>query len=163
MSLKHGHRSSGKTTYIYKLWENLKQRTSNPNHPRFNDWGGRGVTMYGPWCDSFLQFALFVLNSIGERPSDRHSFDRIDNARGYIPGNVRWSTAKEQAANRRPATMPQTRWVRFDGKDYSLKRFAGIVGRSHRAVSYRLDRGESTEQIAARFGYSKVHTLTQAA
>ena len=117
MSLKHGHRSGGKTTYLYKVWENVKQRTTNANHPRFKDWGGRGVTMFAPWRDSFMPFALYVINALGERPSTIHSLDRIDNSLGYVPGNVQWSTAKEQAANRREAIMPQTCWVRFDGRD----------------------------------------------
>lgn len=128
----------------------------------FKDWGGRGVTMFPLWRDSFTGFALYVLNTLGERPS-RHSLDRIDNSLGYVPGNLRWATAKEQAANRRVATMPQTRWVRFAGEEYSVNAFAQIVGRSHKAVSYRLDRGESAEQIATHYGYTNVATLPVAA
>jgi hypothetical protein len=152
MSLKHGHRKGGKATYLYKAWENVKQRTGNPNHPRFINWGGRGLTMFAPWLESFAGFAMYVLNTLGERPSAKHSLDRIDNSLGYIPGNMRWATAKEQAANRRTATMPQTRWLLFDGQSYSLNGFAGLVGRTHKAVSYRLHHGESPEQIAAHFG-----------
>ncbi len=48
--------------------------------------------------------------------------------------------------------MPQTRWLRFDGQSYSVNGFAGLVGRSHKAVSYRLHRGESPEEIASHFG-----------
>jgi len=48
--------------------------------------------------------------------------------------------------------MPQTRWLPFDGQSYSVKGFAVLVGRSHKAVSFRLHRGESPEQIAAHFG-----------
>lgn len=134
MSLKHGHRRSGKTTYLYKIWENIKQRTGNPNHPRFKDWGGRDVTMFAPWPDSFMPLALYVLNTLGERPSTNYSLDRINNSRGYGPGNrnMRWATAKEQAANRREGMIPQTRWVCFDGQNYSVNGFAGLVGRSHR-------------------------------
>ncbi len=108
--------------------------------------------MFAPWRDSFMPFALYVLNKLGERPSTKHSLDRIDNSLGYVPGNMRWSTAKEQAANRRAATMPQTRWLRFNGQNYSVNGFAGLVARSHKAVSYRLHSGESPEQIAAHFG-----------
>ncbi len=159
MSLKHGHRKNGKTTYLYKVWENIKQRTSNPNHPRFRDWCGRGVTTFAPWSDSFMRFALYVLNTLGERPSANYSLDRINNSLGYVPGNMRWSTAKEQAANRRTGRMSQTRWVRFDSQDYSVNGFARLVGRSHKAVTYRLNRGESPELIAVHFGYTQAQKL----
>jgi hypothetical protein len=159
MSLKHGHRKGGKTTYLYKAWENVKQRTCNPNHPRFKDWGGRGVTMFPPWRESFMPFAQYIQNTLGERPSPLHSLDRINNSLGYVMGNLKWSTAKEQAANRRTGTMPHARRVIFCGQDYSVNGFARVVGRSHKAISYRLDHGESPEQIAVQYGYNNVATL----
>jgi hypothetical protein len=47
--------------------------------------------------NGFLDF----LAHVGKKPSLKHSLDRIDNNRGYEPGNVRWATAKEQMQNRR--------------------------------------------------------------
>jgi hypothetical protein len=63
----------------------------------------RGIDMDPRWRD----FAVF-LTEVGPRPSRYHSIDRIDNEKGYWPGNVRWATAKEQAQNRRYFKTRQT-------------------------------------------------------
>ena len=91
---KHGMSRSAE----YGRWTNIKQRCLNPNNSRWVDYGGRGITLYGPWAESFAAFFA----DVGSPPSPDLTLDRIDNNRGYEPGNVRWSTAKEQVANRRP-------------------------------------------------------------
>jgi hypothetical protein len=55
----------------------------------------------GPYGkDETLAFEKF-LAEIGPRPGRNYSVDRIDNYRGYEPGNVRWATSEAQAANKR--------------------------------------------------------------
>lgn len=39
---------------------------------------------------------------LGFKPSKEHSLDRINNGGGYVPGNVRWATKREQSINKRP-------------------------------------------------------------
>lgn len=41
------------------------------------------------------------LKDVGLKPTPQHSIDRINNDGNYEPGNVKWSTAKEQRANQR--------------------------------------------------------------
>jgi hypothetical protein len=60
----------------------------------------RGITVCKKWRMVRLGFADFFIH-IGPNPSPSHSLDRIDNNKGYEPGNVKWSTKKEQKANQR--------------------------------------------------------------
>ena len=87
-------------TPIYRLWTNIKQRCYNPNTPNYDDYGGRGITMYAPWVDNFPLFESYIL-SLGEKPEGT-SIDRVHNDEGYFPMNLRWATRSEQQRNKRP-------------------------------------------------------------
>lgn len=74
----------------------MLRRCEDPSRPGYPNYGGRGIRV----CDRWHDFTAFSAD-VGERPSPRHSLDRIDNARGYEPGNVRWATRHEQSRNTR--------------------------------------------------------------
>jgi hypothetical protein len=92
------HRRKEKPRPEYTAWALMKSRCNNPRHPRYADYGGRGIGVCERWQMDFSAF----LADVGPRPGLGYSLDRIDNGRGYEPGNCRWATAKEQASNRRP-------------------------------------------------------------
>jgi hypothetical protein len=73
----------------------MKTRCTNDKLRLWHRYGGRGIKVYELWLNDFEAF----FQHIGPRPSPKHSVDRIDNDRGYEPGNVRWATVKEQAAS----------------------------------------------------------------
>lgn len=81
----------------YDSWVSMKQRCLNPNEKRYKDWGGRGIKIHPEWIDSFEAF----YSHVGPKPTPKHTIDRIDNDGNYEPGNVKWSTPKEQAERRR--------------------------------------------------------------
>lgn len=87
------HKKSG--TPEYKIWAAIKRRCFNEKSNCFQYYGGRGIVMCQEWSDDFVKF----LDHIGPRPSLGHSVDRIDNDRGYEPGNVRWATKYQQSRN----------------------------------------------------------------
>lgn len=97
----------GKSTHpLYHIYNDIKLRCSDPRHPRYRDYGKRGITMCQRWLNDFW---LFV-DDVGPRPAsdldfeDRayYSLDRVNNDGGYEPGNVRWATPSEQRINQRP-------------------------------------------------------------
>lgn len=101
------HRWNGapKQHPLYDTWRGMKERCFSPANKRYADYGGRGITVCDRWRDDFWAFVA----DMGERP-DGHSLDRIDNDRGYEPGNVRWATASQQNYNQR-ARIPADQCV----------------------------------------------------
>lgn len=82
---------------LYSIWDGMKQRTCNPNNAAYSNYGGRGIRVCNRWKQSCLAF----IADMGERPSNNHSLDRIDNDGDYTPDNCRWATKSQQQLNRR--------------------------------------------------------------
>jgi hypothetical protein len=92
-NVKHGmHKSSE-----YRAWQNMLQRCLNRAHPRFHQYGARGVTVCEQWIESFEGFFA----DMGRKPSADMSLDRIDPAGNYEPGNCRWISFDANRRNRR--------------------------------------------------------------
>lgn len=96
-AIKHGHAQRHSGTYL--SWQSMRARCGNHNAKGFKDYGGRGIKVCERWqgehgLEKFLA-------DLGERPPGT-TLDRFPNNDGnYEPGNVRWATPKEQAANRK--------------------------------------------------------------
>ena len=94
-SFRHGMAK----TPEYKAWNSAVQRTCNPRSQGYKDYGARDIGMAPEWRGpgGFEKF----YEHIGPRPEGL-TLDRIDNDRGYEPGNVRWAGWSTQRQNRRP-------------------------------------------------------------
>jgi Staphylococcus phage HNH endonuclease len=91
----------------------MMARCYNQNNPRFEHYGGRGITVCEQWHDLYA-FADWIEQNLGSCP-EGHSLDRINNDGDYEPGNVRWATTDMQNQNRRyPArrrpSLPRSYW-----------------------------------------------------
>jgi hypothetical protein len=127
----HGY--SGSATY--KCWGHMKERCLNPNHKKYLDYGGRGITI----CERWLQFENF-LEDMGEKP-EGYSLDRINNEKGYEPGNCHWATLEEQDRNKRVNHL-----LTHNGETHCASEWAEIVGINRATLETRLNRGWSVEK-----------------
>jgi len=81
---------------LYHTWLSIRHRCSPGNGELKDAYYNRGVRLCDEWANDFWRF----VSDVGPRPEGT-SIDRIDNDKGYEPGNVKWSTPLEQSNNRR--------------------------------------------------------------
>jgi hypothetical protein len=134
---RHGQSKSA----VYRLWHGIRARCTNTEHPLYALYGARGIGVAAEWdCrEGFTRFA----EALGPRPSTRHSVDRIDNAQGYVPGNVRWATHEEQARNRSGVYRIEHR-----GQLLTLSELSLATGISLSSLSYYARRGRLEARLA---------------
>lgn len=130
-TLTHGHTRGRRHTPEYKAWLHLIDRCENKNCKNYSDYGGRGIAVCKEWRESFAAFFAHI----GPRPSGTQ-LDRIDNNRGYEPGNVRWTTRAVQCRNRR-----SNHFFTHDGKTMCLKDWAAHFGIKYLVVWKRINWG----------------------
>ena len=117
----------------YQAWQQMKYRCFNPNHKRYSDWGGRGITV----CDRWLNFKNFLAD-MGSRPTAKHSLDRIDNDGDYSSKNCKWSTKAEQQNNTR-----YNRLITIENDTRTIVQWAKEMGFGETIINKRLDMGWS--------------------
>jgi hypothetical protein len=128
-NLHHGHAQGDTPSPTYKTWRGMLSRCYNEKNASYPNYGGKGVTVCARWREAFDNF----LEDIGPRPPGT-TLDRFPNRNGnYEPGNCRWATRLEQGRNR-------------DDVKLSLESANEILG--------RLEHGETTRAVAARFAIS---------
>lgn len=85
-SFRHGDTNSPS----HVVWKNILQRCRNPRNPSYAHYGAVGIGVCDRWCEPDAQGYLNFVADAGQRPSRAHQLHRIDNSRGYEPGNVEW-------------------------------------------------------------------------
>jgi hypothetical protein len=108
-------RKVGKHPFHRSYYE-MVYRCTRPDHPRYADYGGRGITVCPTWQLQAHGVGLAnYIADLGPKPAggQRWTVDRVDNNGPYCggrcggtcgygtEGNVRWATYAQQVVNRR--------------------------------------------------------------
>lgn len=134
----HGHTAGGKWTPEYKCWVKIIERCCSPGDKAYPKYGGSGILICDEWRHSFESF----YEHIGPKPSRRHSIDRIDNLKGYEPGNVRWATSQQQNRNRR-----DNRILTYQGESRCVREWEDVLGFKKGVLGTRLYLGWTGEKL----------------
>lgn len=135
LAAKHGHMRGGKQSPTYSVWRSMLRRCSDPAHPSYRNYGGKGIKV----CDRWMVFDAF-LEDMGARP-DGKTLDRIDGNKGYSKENCRWFTMTEQANNR-----ANNHRLTYRGESHTVSQWAVILGIREGTIRSRLFRGASDEE-----------------
>lgn len=121
----------------YNLWRSMKQRCNNPGSDGYYRYGGRGIKVCKEWEQDFSQFVY----DMGERPSSKHTLERIDNDGPYCKENCRWADWKEQTRNK-----ASNRWLEYGNESLCITDWAERLGVSTMLIHARLKKGLTVEQ-----------------
>lgn len=99
---------------------NIVRRCMDPTAKDYANYGARGVKVCQAWVDDNNAFFRYVatLEGFSEAFSRRLQIDRIDNDKGYEPGNIRFATVKTNSRNRRLPVL-----INHQGRDYRVWEF----------------------------------------
>ena len=139
----HGITRNSTRPSEYTTWINVKNRIFKKSCSQYKNYGGRGISMHAAWINDFESFFAYV----GQRPSPKHSLDRIDVDVNYEPGNVKWSTQKEQQSNRR-----NNRKAMLDGEFLTFTEIARRLGVTWHTVAYRTKKNIPLSNPPRRWG-----------
>jgi len=105
------------------------------------NWAKKNKVAFAPEFDRFADFLEFH----GPKPEPTYTLDRIDNKKGYIPGNTRWASKTEQSANRSNVKRHY-----IDGEEIPQPDIAHALGVTPDALRKKLSRGASILDVIAK-------------
>lgn len=130
---------------LYSVYNGMIARCYNVNHPHYDLWGGRGISVCDEWKNDYQHFRKWALETGYDENRNRkyQTLDRIDNDGNYCPDNCRWATAQEQRRNQRELVRKKGRgykynWT-FEGVTKSASDWCEIFNVSVPMVLYRVN------------------------
>lgn len=140
MALRHGHARPGQVTKVFRAWQLIRGRCSDPTNNRFFLYGARGIKV----CERWLVFENFLAD-MGEPPSAQHSIDRLDGNGDYEPRNCRWATPAEQGRNKRNNLR-----IEWNGEIRCSSEWCEQFGWPRRVIDDRLRKGWTIERTMSQ-------------
>lgn len=130
--VKHGDYKSR----LYKIWDGMIQRCTNPNNKKYQYYGGRGITICTEWLNNYQAFRNWAIESGYDENAEQWActLDREDTNGEYGPNNCRWVPQSTQMNN-----TSRCRIVTVDGVSRNMTQWAQELG-VHRSSLYKARR-----------------------
>ncbi len=135
--IKHGFSHKER---LYETWKNMRRRCMDPKNSRWNQYGGRGISICPEWND----YSAFREWALASGYNDDLTIDRIDVDGNYCPENCRWADAKTQANNN-----SRNRYFEYRGQRLSMSQLSERLGMTYSALQHRIDRGQTISGVRA--------------
>ena len=119
---------------LYSTFCGIRQRCADKNYKQYKDYGGRGISVHAEWLRDPRAFIQYVECNLGSKP-DGGTLDRINNDKGYEPGNIRWATRITNARNKR-----SNRMLKINGVTRCLAEWSELSGLSVQTLFSRISR-----------------------
>lgn len=122
----------------YRSWQGAKDRCRSTSPKIFPHYGARGIRVCRAWAEDFVAF----WTAMGDGWFQGTTLERIDNDKGYEPGNCRWAPKSEQPKNRRVVVHVETPWGVLSVADAARK-----IGMSPPAFGRRVLHGWTGDRL----------------
>jgi hypothetical protein len=118
---------SASDSRLHRIWRAIISRCHNPNDTSYARYGARRIKVCQRWQESFEQFA----KDVGTPSNDQALLVRVNDSKGYSPGNCRWATRGELNQSR-------TLIIEHNGERLRIDEWAARLGLSQQAISRRI-------------------------
>jgi hypothetical protein len=102
-------------SWLFARFNNWRDWCRNPRSRYWHKFGGAGITIHAPWLKDYWRFHDWVETTLGTPPPGCNVLDRIDNSKGYQPGNLRWASQRDNHQNR-----CNTIWIKVGRRKQSI-------------------------------------------
>ena len=131
-------KTHGKTnTKLYRVYRTMITRCCNKNCKKFNNYGGRGITVCPEWRKDFQTFYDWA---ISHGYKENLTIERIDVNGNYCPENCKWIPSYLQAKNK-----TTTHFIEYEGKIQTIQDWAKEKGINPDTIYQRYKNGYDIE------------------